>query len=304
MLSILFIINQLNTPISSLINFIINTQIISNSFQRIFEIHNVADEDTGGLLLSNTTCSDILMSNVSFGYFEGTPIIKDISLTIPRNKTTAIVGYSGSGKTTILKLLLKFYKQSSGNIYINNSMDLSLVKSSLWRDQCGAVLQESSIYSSSLEYNITLQNSEEVNYDLLNQAINLACLTDFVNELPLGTDTKLSLNGLNISSGQKQRVLLARLIYKNPQYVFLDEATNSLDANTERVILENLSSFFTGKTVVVVAHRLSTVMNADQIVVLDKGKVVETGDHRSLIENKGSYYTLIKNQLDLEYESA
>lgn len=299
MLSILFLVSQLNYPITHLINFILQTQLVGNSFQRISEIHSLQEEDNGGLIMESIIDHDIRIRNMEFGYTSKQTILNDISFDIPKNKTTAIVGYSGSGKTTLLKILLKFYDNYKGAIMIGDS-DLNQVKSSFWRSNCGAVLQESSIYSESFAYNVALKPAAAIDEERLYNAIRLACLSDFISELPLGVFTKLTGNGASLSSGQKQRLLIARLIYKNPSFVFLDEATNSLDANTEKEILVNLAQFFVNKTVVIVAHRLSTVKNADQIIVLEKGAINEMGSHAELIRKRGAYYHLIKNQLDLE----
>jgi ATP-binding cassette subfamily B protein len=303
MFSIIFIVNQLNFPISQLINFVINTQLVSNSFQRIFEIHNLEEEDSLGTEPETLVESNIIIENLSFAYQQNLPVLNKISFNIPHNQTTAIVGYSGSGKTTLLKLLLKFYDDYSGSIVLSNgTINLKEIKSSYWRNNCGAVLQESSIYSESIAYNIALANNENIDKNKLAEAIELSCLSEFLQELPLGILTKLSSNGATISSGQRQRLLIARLIYKNPAFVFLDEATNSLDANTELSIINNLTNFFKNKTVVIVAHRLSTVRNADQIIVINKGVVMEKGTHAALINTQGEYYYLIKNQLELENE--
>ncbi len=303
MFSVLFIVNQLNVPLTHLINFSNNFQLVSNSFQRIYEIHHLEEEQTDGTEPDKDLSYDINVTNLSFSYIGKRKVLEDINFTIPANKVTAIVGYSGSGKTTILKLLLKFYENYSGQISLGESIpDLRMVKGAAWREGCGAVLQESSIYSETIAYNVTLQESARIDKERLQNALELACLKDFTDSLPLGVFTKLNAGGATLSSGQKQRLLIARLIYKRPAYVFLDEATNSLDANTENMILRNLYDFLNNRTVVVVAHRLSTVKNADQIIVLDQGKVVETGNHLSLIGRKGVYYHLIKNQLELEYE--
>lgn len=301
MLSILFLVSQLNYPISHLINFILQTQVIGNSFQRISEIHNLQEEDNEGLEIESLIDNDIYIEKLNFSYQPRLKILNEISFKIPKNKTTAIVGYSGSGKTTLLKILLKFYDNYDGQIHVGNSeLNLKQIKSSFWRNNCGAVLQESSIYSESIAYNIALKAIDEIDEKRLYNAIHLSCLSEFVEDLPLGVFTKLNSNGASISSGQKQRLLIARLIYKNPTFIFLDEATNSLDSNTEKSILNNLTNFFKDKTVLVVAHRLSTVKNADQIIVLEKGSINEIGTHTELINNQSSYYNLIKNQLELE----
>jgi len=303
MLSLLFIINQLNLPITHLINFISNSQLISNSFQRIFEIHRLTEDDNAGLEQENLIGQNITLNRVGFGYTADTPILKNISLTLPNQKITALVGFSGSGKTTLLKLLLKFYDSYGGSIQLGKTgVKLSEIKSSYWRSQCGAVLQESCIYSDTIAYNVSLQRNGAIDPDRLQQALQQACLSDFVKELPLGIYTKLHSGGATLSSGQRQRLLIARLIYKDPPIVFLDEATNALDAHTEKAILENLGTFFYKKTVLIVAHRLSTVKNADQIVVLHDGEIVEVGTHETLVDRKGNYFNLIKNQLELESE--
>ena len=301
MLSIIFLVTQLNYPITHLINFILQFQLIGNSIQRISEIHNLKEDDNEGEVFVSNSDFDIRVNNLTFEYNFNQPILNDVSFLLPKNKTTAIVGYSGSGKTTLLKILLKFYDGYKGEIVFENSgLSLKDIKSSFWRGNCGAVLQESSIYSESIAYNIALRSIDEIDEARLINAINLACLTSFINDLPLGVFTKLNGNGVTLSSGQKQRLLIARLIYKNPSYVFLDEATNSLDANTENEVLVNLTNFFKNKTVVIVAHRLSTVKSADQIIVLSNRGIEEIGSHSQLISNQGSYYGLIKNQLELE----
>ncbi len=301
MLSILFIVSQLNTPISQLINFLLQYQLIRNSFERILEIHDLKEESEEEGKVETVPQENLVLENLSFGYTPSVEILKDLNLTIPTNKTTAIVGYSGSGKTTLLKLLLKFYNNYGGKIAFEKSkLDFGELKAEAWRSQCGSVLQESSIYSETIAYNVALCENQEIDEKRLMHALEVACLYDFVNGLPLGVFTRLSSGGSSLSTGQKQRLLIARLVYKNPSFVFLDEATNALDANTEKNIISNLNDFFNGKTIVVVAHRLSTVKNADQIVVLEEGKIVETGSHSELIEAQQQYYHLVKNQLDLE----
>ena len=216
---------------------------------------------------------------------------------IPEGKVTAIVGASGSGKTTIIKLLLGYYPPLAGEIRIGNtSMERYNLK--WWRKQCGVVMQDGVIFSESIARNIAV-GDEEIDPNRLEQAARIACIDDFILHLPLKYNTIIGQDGVGLSQGQKQRILIARAVYKNPDYIFLDEATNSLDANNERAIVENLSEFYKGKTVVVVAHRLSTVRNADQIVVMDKGRIAERGTHEELIEARGAYYHLIKNQLEL-----
>jgi ATP-binding cassette subfamily B protein len=218
-------------------------------------------------------------------------------MKIPQGKTTAIVGMSGSGKTTILKLLLRFYEPQKGEIKVGDQ-SINNIGFKAWRGQCGVVMQDGFIFSDSIEKNIAV-GDEYTDKDKLHNAIKVANIQDFIDELPLGLNTKIGAEGNGISQGQRQRMLIARAVYKNPQYIFFDEATNSLDANNERIIMDNLAEFFKGRTVVVVAHRLSTVSNADNIILLEKGQIVEQGTHKELVAIKGSYYRLVKNQLEL-----
>ena len=257
---------------------------------------------------------DIHINNVSFQY-EGPNsdfVLKDFCLTIPEGKTTAIVGTSGSGKTTLIKLLLGFYEPVKGEIRIGDIL-LKNFSSSFWRSQCGAVLQDGFIFSDTIVENVA-PGDEDVDLLKLRQAVKTANISEFIEGMPMGYNTKIGQEGSGISQGQKQRILIARAVYKDPQFIFFDEATNSLDANNESVIMNNLDEFFKGnvishanqilslnnqKTVLVVAHRLSTVRNADQIVVLEKGQIVEQGTHKELTNLRGAYYTLVKNQLEL-----
>ncbi len=241
----------------------------------------------------------VVFSNVSFIYAGAgnEPVLKNINLKIPKGKTTAIVGVSGSGKTTLLKLLLKFYEPQRGEIKLGTT-SLSNISHKKWRSHCGVVMQESFMFSDSIAKNIAV-GVEKVDMDRLRQATDIANVKDFIEELPLGYNTKIGAEGTGISMGQKQRILIARAIYRNPDFIFFDEATNSLDSNNEMVIMKKLDSFFKGRTVVIVAHRLSTVKNADQIVVLNKGIIAEKGTHQELVNLKGEYYTLVKNQLEL-----
>jgi len=248
---------------------------------------------------TNLEETGVAFSNVSFTYSGAgnEPVLKDINLRIPKGKTTAIVGVSGSGKTTLLKLLLKFYEPQKGDIKLN-ATSLSSISHKIWRSHCGAVMQESFIFSDSIAKNIAV-GEEKVDMDKLHHAVTVANVHEFIESLPLGYNTKIGAEGIGISMGQKQRILIARAIYRDPEFIFLDEATNSLDANNERVIIDNLESFLKGKTVVVVAHRLSTVKHANQIVVLNKGAISEKGTHQELVNLKGEYFTLVKNQLEL-----
>lgn len=241
----------------------------------------------------------IILSNISFTYpgAGNDPVLKDINLKIPKGKTTAIVGISGSGKTTLLKLILKFYEPQKGEIKLDNT-SLATISHKTWRSLCGVVMQESFIFSDTIAKNIAV-GAEKADMDKLNHASEVANVREFIESLPLGCNTKIGMEGTGISMGQKQRILIARAVYRNPEFIFFDEATNSLDANNESIILENLQSFFKGRTVVVVAHRLSTVKNADQIVVLNKGIITEHGTHQELVNLRGEYFTLVKNQLEL-----
>jgi len=225
------------------------------------------------------------------------PVLEDIDLSIPEGKTTAIVGMSGSGKTTILKLLLRFYEPQKGEIKVGEQ-SINNIGFKTWRGQCGVVMQDGFIFSESIERNIAV-GDDYPDKEKLRHAIKVANIQDFIDGLPLGLNTKIGAEGNGISQGQRQRMLIARAVYKNPQYIFFDEATNALDANNERVIMDNLAEFFKGRTVVIVAHRLSTVSNADNIILLDKGRIVEQGTHRELTALKGDYYKLVKNQLEL-----
>jgi ATP-binding cassette subfamily B protein len=226
------------------------------------------------------------------------PVLKNINLEIPARKLTAIVGMSGSGKTTLLKLMLNFFDRYKGSIRVGN-YDLRTIKPSYWRSITGSVLQDGFIFNDTIAGNIALADQEPDQKRLI-QAARVAEIYDFIKSLPLGFQTKIGSEGSGISAGQQQRLLIARAVYKDPSFLFFDEATNALDANNETAIVENLRDFFTGRTVIVAAHRLSTIMNADKIVVIDKGRIVEEGTHDELIRNHAGYYELVKNQLELE----
>ena len=243
---------------------------------------------------------DFELKNISFRYTGSTKnVIEELSLTIPANKITAIVGSSGSGKTTLMKLLLKFYNPQEGEILYGEDQ-LQMISQRAWRDKCGVVMQEGYIFNDTIARNIAV-GEDQIDRAQLLHAADVANIRDFItNELPLGFNTMIGLEGAGMSTGQKQRLLIARAVYKNPEIIFFDEATSALDARNERVIMENLNQFFKGRTAVIIAHRLSTVRNADQIVVLDHGKIIEKGTHEELIDLRGSYYELIKNQLELE----
>ena len=301
MLAVQYIIGQLNSPVEQLMSFFYSVQDVRISLERINEIHRMDDENGKQGLETSVTdeTKGIDMENINFKYDPHAlkTIIDDVSLTIPKGKVTAIVGASGSGKTTLIKLMLGYYPVLGGQITIGGT-DVNTLNKKWWRRQCGVVMQDGVIFSESIARNIAVDD-KEIDKQRLQTAAEIACIHDYVMGLPLKYNTKIGRDGVGLSQGQKQRILIARAVYKNPNYIFLDEATNSLDANNERMIVEHLDEFYKGKTVVIVAHRLSTVKNADQIVVLDKGKVVEIGNHEELTAKRGAYYNLVKNQLEL-----
>ena len=301
MLAVQYIIGQLNSPVEQLMSFFYSVQDVKISLERINEIHRMDDENGKQGLETSVKEEDkgIDLENVNFKYDPHAlkTIIDNVSLTIPKGKVTAIVGASGSGKTTLIKLMLGYYPVLGGQINIGGT-DVNTLNKKWWRRQCGVVMQDGVIFSESIARNIAVDD-KEIDKQRLQTAAEIACIHDYVMGLPLKYNTKIGRDGVGLSQGQKQRILIARAVYKNPNYIFLDEATNSLDANNERMIVEHLDEFYKGKTVVIVAHRLSTVKNADQIVVLDKGKVVEIGNHEELTAKRGAYYNLVKNQLEL-----
>lgn len=301
MMSIGYIIGQLSGPIGQVIGFAQSLQDAKISLERLNEIHNKKDEEQTILDKINAIPEDktISLENVCFSYdgAERDYVLNDLNLKIPQNKVTAIVGSSGSGKTTIVKLLLGFYPPIKGEIKVGNT-PLDDINPHLWRQNAGAVMQDGFIFSDTIANNIAA-GDESVDKMRLLYAVNTANIKEFIESLPLKYNSKIGMEGNGISQGQRQRLLIARAVYKNPEYLFFDEATNALDANNERVIMDNLTQFYKGKTVVIVAHRLSTVQNADNIIVLEKGKVIEEGTHRELSLKKGAYYTLVKNQLEL-----
>jgi ATP-binding cassette subfamily B protein len=301
MMAVQYIIGQLNAPISQFIGFIQSAQDAKISLERLGEIHNRNDEEdaTENKLQTLPDDKSFTIQNLSFHY-EGShseAVLSDLNLHIPAGRTTAIVGMSGSGKTTLVKLLLGFYPPTKGEIAVGDT-NLQNLGKQLWRNACGAVMQDGFIFSDTIARNIAV-GDDRIDTARLAHALKVANLKDMIDGLPLGVNTKIGQEGHGLSQGQKQRVLLARVVYKDPAFVFLDEATNALDANNERMIMDNLTPFFAGKTVVVVAHRLSTVKHADQIVVLNKGKITETGTHAELTTLRGEYYELVKNQLEL-----
>ena len=301
MLAVQYIIGQLNSPVEQLMSFFYSVQDVKISLERINEIHRMDDENGKQGLETSVTdeTKGIDMENINFKYDPHAlkTIIDNVSLTIPKGKVTAIVGASGSGKTTLIKLMLGYYPVLGGQINIGGT-DVNTLNKKWWRRQCGVVMQDGVIFSESIARNIAVDD-KEIDKQRLQTAAEIACIHDYVMGLPLKYNTKIGRDGVGLSQGQKQRILIARAVYKNPNYIFLDEATNSLDANNERMIVEYLDEFYKGKTVVIVAHRLSTVKNAEQIVVLDKGKVVEIGNHEELTAKRGAYYNLVKNQLEL-----
>ena len=301
MLAVQYIIGQLCSPVEQLMDFFYSLQDVKISLERINEIHSMEDENgKAGLLTSiKQKSKGINIQNVIFKYNPHvlTKTIDHVDIQIPQGKVTAIVGASGSGKTTLIKLILGYYSVIEGRICIG-STNINDVNKQWWRRQCGVVMQDGVIFSESIARNIAVDDAEIDQVRLL-EAAKISRIFDYIMGLPLKFDTKIGRDGIGLSQGQKQRILIARAVYKNPEYIFLDEATNSLDANNERKIVENLDRFYKGKTVVIVAHRLSTVKNADQIVVIDHGKVVETGTHDTLTLKKGAYFQLVKNQLEL-----
>ena len=300
MMAVSYIVGQLNGPITQLINFMRDVQDAKISLDRLGEIHNKEDEEQPGeeKVTNLPENAVIKLNNISFRYTGGLePVLKDLTLEIPANKITAIVGVSGSGKSTLMKLLLRFYELDKGEIMVNQ-FNLKNVSQKVWRAHCGVVMQEGYIFNDTIAKNIAV-GEDYVDTKKLAHAIDVANISDYIDGLPLGYNTKIGSEGSGLSTGQKQRLLIARSVYKNPKFLFFDEATSALDANNEKTIMEKLNTFFKNKTAVVIAHRLSTVKNAHQIVVLDDGKIIEKGNHKELIAMKGSYYHLVKNQLDL-----
>ena len=300
MLAVQYIMGQLNSPVEQIMNFIYQWQDVSISLDRMNEIHTQDNEENKTRMLA------VLPSNKAFHIkdlcfkYNGEQsdyVLNSLNFTIPEGKVTAIVGASGSGKTTLIKLLLGYYSPQEGAVRIGSN-DLEDYNLSWWRMQCGAVMQEGYLFSESIARNIAVSD-DTPDLERLRYAAQVANIADYIEALPLGYNTVIGQDGQGVSQGQRQRILIARIVYKNPSFLFFDEATNALDANNEKIIVENLSTFYRGKTVVVVAHRLSTVKNADQIVVLDQGEIVEVGNHVELTQKRGKYYELVKNQLEL-----
>lgn len=302
MLSVQYIIGQMNGPIDQLITFFKQTQDAKLSFERLSEICSKEDEETTDMnkLQEIPTGEDIQFKEVCFAYNRtsaGQNVLEHINFTIPAHKQTAIVGMSGSGKTTLIKLLLGYYPVKEGHIYLGKK-ELEAYSWKAWRRICGVVTQDGFIFSDTIARNIA-PGVETIDKEKLEIAVTLANIKEFIESRPLSYNTKIGSEGDGLSQGQKQRILIARAIYKDPEFVFFDEATNALDANNEKKIMNNLNTFFEGRTVLIIAHRLSTVRYADQIIVLDQGRIVEIGNHDELIDKQGAYYKLVKNQLEL-----
>ena len=300
MLAINSIVGSLNGPIAQLMEFVRELQDAKISLARLSEIHEKEDESQQEIHQTQDIPkdSDIVIKDLCYRYLgSDVPVLDNLNLIIPAHKVTAIVGVSGSGKTTLMKLLLKFYNPDKGQINFGNTQ-LKNIAQKTWRTNIGAVMQEGFIFNDTIANNIAV-GVDLINKERLVYAADVANITEYILGLPLGYSTKIGSEGVGMSTGQKQRLLIARAVYKNPEMLFFDEATSALDANNEKVIMGKLDTFFKNKTVVVIAHRLSTVMNADQIVVLDKGKIIEIGSHLSLVEQKGNYFELVRNQLQL-----
>ncbi len=303
MVSISYIIGQMNSPINQLINFFRSYQEAKLSLERLNDVQRQQEEERSNQIIlkdvEEIKNRGIYIKDLSFQYGGKTSsfVLKDLNVQIPFGKVTAIVGSSGSGKTTLMKLLLKFYNFSDGEISIGN-YNLRDISAGSWRSNCGVVLQDGYIFADTIERNIA-SGEEIINDYRLEEAIRISNLCEFIMGLPLGLKTKIGASGSGISGGQKQRILIARAVYKDPSYLFFDEATSALDAENEKIIHNNLTHFMIGKTAIIIAHRLSTVKGADQIIMLKNGMVVEKGSHQQLVGNRAGYYNLIKNQLEL-----
>lgn len=299
MLAVQYIIGQLNSPVEQLVGFVYQWQDVGIALERMNEIHTRKNEENENRTVSCIADNDIAIENLCFKYDGALPnyVLDGISLKIPQGKVTAIVGASGSGKTTLVKLLLGYYSPNEGQITVGGE-HMERFNLVWWRSVCGAVMQDGYVFSDSIARNIAVSD-DEIDMERLRHAARIANIADYVESLPLGYNTMIGQDGQGLSQGQRQRILIARAVYKDPQFLFFDEATNALDANNERAIVENLNEFYKGKTVVIVAHRLSTVKNADNIVVLEHGKIVEQGTHAELTALKGRYFELVRNQLEL-----
>lgn len=301
MMSMTYIIGQLSSPISSFIDFVQSLQDAKISLERLSEIHSQKDEESDIAEKMSVLPKDrtIKIENLSYSYdgADRNYALNDVTLTIQQNKVTAIVGESGSGKSTLIKLIQGFYTPNHGNIMVGG-VNLNNINAHLWRSVTGSVMQESYIFSDTIAHNIAL-NTDNIDTERLYESAVTANVDSFISKLPLGYNTKIGMEGQGVSQGQRQRLLIARAIYKNPDYLFFDEATNSLDASNEKSIMENLTQFYKGRTVVIAAHRLSTIRNADMIVVMKQGKIIESGTHNELLDKRGEYYTLVQNQMEI-----
>lgn len=301
MMSLTYIIGQVSAPVSEFIGFAQVYQDARISLERLNEVHRRKDEEKDITAKLNTMpeSNNVRFEHVTFSYSgaDRDYALDDVSLTIPEHKVTAVVGTSGSGKTTLVKLILGFYQPNKGAVKIGD-VPMDMINPHKWRSMTGSVMQDGYIFSDTIAKNIAV-STEHVDIERLRHAVRVANIEEYINSLPLGYETKIGMEGNGLSQGQRQRLLIARAVYKNPDFIFLDEATNALDANNEKVIMKNMNEFYKGKTVLIVAHRLSTVRNADNIIVLDKGKIVEQGTHDELTSKRGAYYNLIKNQLEL-----
>ncbi len=300
LVAIHYIVGQLNGPISRFVEFMRSYQETRISLERMNEIHTKADEEESEKKITILPeLGDLTMEHVSFRYQgpHSPTVLRNVNVRIPRGRVTAIVGSSGSGKTTLLKLLLGFYQPTDGTVRVGD-VNLNSIASRLWRARCGIVLQEGYIYSDTVAKNIAL-GEEIIDKRRLLRAVKMANIQNFIESLPMGYNTPIGQNGIGLSQGQKQRILIARTVYKNPSYIFLDEATTALDAYNEMLVMENLLEYFRGKTVIIVAHRLSTIMNADHVIVVEEGEVVEQGVHSELMYNQGAYYQMVRNQTEL-----
>jgi ATP-binding cassette subfamily B protein len=301
MMALTYIIGQLSAPVEQFIGFARSFQDAKISLERLNEVHGKEDEEDTihNKLTVLPERKDITLENLSFSY-DGADrdyVLNNINLVVPHQKVTAVVGASGSGKTTLIKLLLGFYEPNKGTIKVGET-PLNIINPHLWRSKTGSVMQDGFIFSESIAQNIGV-GDDHPDIEKLRHAVTVANIRDFIDSLPMGYNTKIGMEGNGISQGQRQRMLIARAVYKNPEFIFLDEATNALDANNEKEIMKHLHEFYKGRTVIVVAHRLSTVRDADKIVVLDEGKVAEEGTHEELTRLRGKYYELVKNQLEL-----
>jgi ATP-binding cassette subfamily B protein len=302
LLSVTYILGQLSGPVQSIVSFIRDTQDAKIAQLRVDDVYLEKEENEGTKIIAPAQINSLQIEKLNFKYPGSfNPfVLNNITFSIPINKITAIVGQSGSGKTTLLKLLLAYYNSNAGEININE-INIKDIDTETWRKKCGIVMQDGHIFSSTIAENIALSD-KIINPEKVKKAAKIACIDSFIETLPMGYNTKIGNTGIHLSGGQKQRLLIARTVYRDPEFIFFDEATNSLDAANEKMIMENLEQFFIGRTVIVVAHRLSTVKNADQIIVLDKGNVTEIGKHKELCELQGVYFNLVKNQLELGNE--